>query len=370
LHLKILNSSWHIRCSAILARRKRMRPRVFSTVISLCFLFVLLLFAQTVRPQTPALWLQGNLNDADPDLERLNRAFVRLAEKVRRAVVHVRVEPTKARGSGFVIDPRGYILTAQHVVSGAREIEIRLANRERVRGEVVAMDAQVDFAIVKIDADREFPALPLSDSDGVKVGELVGSLGFPFGLESSLHVGIVGRRGKRQNMSAAFDHIQVDSPANPGESGGPLVDMKGHVVGMITQASESRTIGFAVPINVIKAMIPRLLAGEKIAWGWLGVKLSELTLEWADRLSVSPVRGVLVSSVLADQPAGRAGVLSRDVILSVDDIAVDRVSEVLRIIKGTEVGKEVTLTIFRSGATLVVPVTLGRKPPAQDEHEG
>jgi serine protease Do len=103
-------------------------------------------------------------------------------------------------------------------------------------------------------------------------------------------------------------------------------------------------------------MILRLLRGEKIVWGWLGVKLSELTLELADGLGVSPVRGVLVSSVTADQPADRAGVLSRDVILSVDDIAVDRVSEVLRVIKGTEVGNEVTLTIFRRGETLVVPV--------------
>ncbi len=322
-----------------------MRPRDFSAVVLLCALFAVLLMTQTVRAQTHPLWLQGDPSDTDPDLERLNRAFIRLAEKVRQAVVQVRVEPTKARGSGFIIDPR-------------------------VRGEIVATDAQVDFAIIKINGEGEFPVLPLGDSDVLKVGELVGSLGYPFGLESSLHVGIVSRRGRSQNSSAAFDHIQVDSPANSGESGGPLVNMKGHVVGMLTQASENRTIGFAVPINVIKALIPRLLTGEKIVWGWLGVKLSELTLELADGLGVSPVRGVLVSSVLADQPAGRAGVHSRDVILSVDDIAVDRPSEVLRVIKGTEVGNEVTLTIFRSGETFVVPVKLGNKPGALDDNEG
>ena len=150
--------------------------------------------------------------------------------------------------------------------------------------------------------ENEFPVLPLGDSDVLRVGELVGSLGYPFGLESSLHMGIVSRRGRRQNTFAAFDHIQVDSPANSGKSGG-----------------------------------------------------------------LSPVRGVLVSSVAADQPADRAGVLSQDVILAVDDIAVDRVGEVLRVIKGTEVGNEVTLTIFRSGETFVVPVKLGKKPMAQDE---
>lgn len=346
-----------------------MRPRDFSAVISLCALFAVVLITQPVRAQPLPLWLQGDPSDTDPDLERLNRSFVRLAEKVRRAVVHVRVEPTKARGSGFIIDPQGYILTAHHVVNEAKEIEIRLANRQRLRGEIVATDPQVDFAIIKINGDREFPVLPLGDSDVLRVGELVGSLGYPFGLESSLHVGIVSRRGRRQNTLAAFDHIQVDSPANSGESGGPLVNMKGHVVGMLTQASENRTIGFAVPINVIKSMIPRLLSGEKIVWGWLGVKLSELTLGLADALGVSPARGVLVSSVEADQPADRAGVLSQDVILAVDDIAVDRVGEVLRVIKGTEVGNEVTLTIFRSGETFVVPVKLGKKPMAQDDPE-
>src|SRR6516162_306949 len=346
-----------------------MRPRGFCAIVLPCALFVVLLSTQTVRSQTFPLWLQGDSSDTDPDLERLNWAFIGLAEKVRPAVVHVLAEPTKARGSGFIIDPQGYILTAHHVVNEAKEIEIRLANRQRVRGEIVATDAQVDFAIIKINGERKFPILPLGDSDVLKAGELVGSMGYPFGLESSLHIGIVSRRGKRQNTSAAFDHIQVDSPANSGESGGPVVNMKGHVVGMLTQASENSTIGFAVPINVIKAMIPRLLNGEKIVWGWLGAKLSELTLELADGLGVSPVRGVLVSSVQADQPADRAGVLSRDVILSVNDIAVDRPSEVLRVIKGTEVGNEVTLTIFRSGQTLVVPVKLGNKPGALNEHE-
>jgi serine protease Do len=280
------------------------------------------------------------------------------------------VGPTNTRGSGFIINSQGYILTAHHVVSEAKEIEIRLANRQRLRGELVATDAQIDFAIIKIAGDRELPVLALSDSDVLKVGELVGSIGYPFGVESSLHLGIVSRRGKSQSRSAAFDHIQVDSGANSGESGGPLVNMKGHVVGMITQASEKGTIGFAVPINVIKGLIPRLVNGEKILWGWLGVRLSELRLELADRLGLSPLRGVLVSSVLADQPADMAGVLPRDVILSVNETAVDRPSEVLRFVTGTEAGNEVRLTIFRSGETFVLPVKLGSKPDIAGSHEG
>ena len=347
-----------------------MKRQTFSFNVLFCALVAALVLTQEVRSQSNPLWLPGNPGESDPDLERLNKAFVRLAEKVQEAVVHIRVGPTNARGSGFIINSQGYILTAHHVVNEARDIEIRLANRQRLQGEIVAMEAQIDFAIIKIKGEHELPVLALSDSDVLKVGELVGSIGYPFGTESSMHLGIVSRSGKRQSRSAAFDHIQVDSGANSGESGGPLVNMKGHVVGMITQASEKGTIGFAVPINVIKTLIPRLVSGERILWGWIGATLSELRFELADRLGLSPLRGVLVSSVLADQPAYRAGVLSRDVILSVNETAVDRPNEVLRIIRGTEAGDEVRLTIFRDGETFVLPVKLGNRPDMTSGQEG
>jgi serine protease Do len=345
-----------------------MRRKAFSVGILLFSFLVSQSCPRDLAAQSHPLWLAGSPGESDPDLERLNKAFVRLADRVREAVVHIRVGTT--RGSGFIINPQGYILTAHHVVGDGKDIEIRLANRQRLRGEIIAMDAQIDFAIIKIAGKQELPFLALSDSDALKVGELVGSIGYPFGTESSLHLGIVSRRGKRQGKSAVFDHIQVDSGANSGESGGPLVNMKGHVVGMMTLASETRTIGFAVPINVIKTLIPRLVNGEKIRWGWLGATFAELRFELADRLGLSPLRGVLVSSVLADHPADKAGVLSRDVILSVNETAVDRPSEVLRIVKGTEAGNEIRLTIFRGGETFVLPVKLGQKPDMAAGQEG
>jgi S1-C subfamily serine protease len=353
-----------------------MRTRIFFVGFLVFTLCELALLTKEVRLQPVPLWREGNLSDSDPDLERLNDAFVRFAERVRPAVVHVRAVPSStaalsnARGSGFIISAQGYILTANHVVAGAKEIEIRLADGQRFRGQLIGADPQVDFAIVKFNGDREFPTLSLGDSDTLEVGELVGSLGYPFGTESSLHVGIISRRGKRQNGSGAFDYIQTDTGANAGESGGPLVNMKGHVVGMVTMASEKGTIGFATPINVVKSMIPRILSAEKIAWGWLGVRLSELTLEFADTLGLSPVGGVLVSSVAAGQPADRAGILSRDVILSVNAMRVDRVNEVMRIIRGTEAGSEAKLTIFRRGETFELPVKLGDKPKVPDGVEG
>jgi S1-C subfamily serine protease len=341
----------------------------------LCILLELLVPSTKARPQPFPFWRDGDSNDHDPDLERLNKAFVRLAGRVRPAVVHLRVVPksphaTNTRGSGFIVNPQGYILTAHHVVDGAKEIEVRLANGQRLRGQILAADPQVDFAIVKIDGERELPVLSFGDSDSLKVGELVGSLGYPFGTESSLHLGIISRRGRRQNGSGAFDYVQTDTGANAGESGGPLINMKGHVIGIVTMASEKGTIGFAVPINVIKNMIPRILSEEKIAWGWLGVRFKELTLGLAESLGLSPIRGVLVSFVSPGQPADRAGILSQDVILSVNELRVDRVSEVMRIIRGTEAGNEAKLTIFRKGATFDLSVKLGNKPKVPDGVEG
>jgi serine protease Do len=280
-----------------------MKPRIFYLIVLLC-----MLVGTEARCQTFPLWRNGDFSDSDPELERLNKAFVRFAGRVRPAVVHVRITPNSAqaassRGSGFIFNPDGYILTAHHVVDGAKEIEVRLADGQRLHGQVVATDPQVDFAIVKIGGAGNFPILSFGDSDSLKVGELVGSLGYPFGTESSLHVGIISRSGKRQNGSAAFDYVQTDAGANAGESGGPLVNMKGHVIGIVTMASEKGTIGFAVPINVIKNMIPRIMAEEKIAWGWLGARFKELTVGVAEQLGLSPVRGVLITFVSPGQPA-------------------------------------------------------------------
>jgi len=146
--------------------------------------------------------------------------------------------------------------------------------------------------------------------------------------------------------------------------------MRGHVVGMITMASERGNIGFAVPVNAIKAMIPRLLNGERIVWGWLGVKVSEVTLELANALGLSPVRGVLVSSVLPGQPAEKEGVFAQDIILAVNGMRVDSPREVTRIIGGTEAGREVILTLFRKGETLDLTVRLGNKPKTTEGREG
>lgn len=357
--------------------------RIFSVSFFFLILSGIYLMADEARLQPSPLWRDGESGEADPALERLGQAYARLAEKVRPAVVQVRVSvkavadahgesqrPANSRGSGFIIHPHGYILTAHHVIDGAREIEVRLADRQRVRAQIVAADPQVDLAIIKIDGGKEFPVLALGDSDSLKVGELVGSLGYLFGTESSLSLGIISRRGRSQNISAGSDLIQTDAGASAGGSGGPLVNVKGQAVGMITMASERGNMGFAVPINVIKGMIPRLMRGERIVWGWLGVRVSEVTLELADTLGLSPIKGVLVSSVLPGQPAERGGVLPQDVILSINGADVASPREVIRMIGGIEAGRDVKLAIFRKGETLHLSVRLGTRPKTTEGREG
>ena len=344
--------------------------------------FLLVFISEASFSQEHPLWQEGGMSEADPDLERLSRAFERLAEKVRPGVVQIRANgrapsdtesgsqrPSNSRGSGFIINPGGYVLTAHHVINGASEIEILLNDRRRLQAQLIATDPQVDVALLKVNG-KDFPVLALGDSNGLKVGELVASLSYPFGRESSLSQGIISRQGKSQNVLAGFDFIQTSAGASAGSSGGPLVNIRGEAVGMVTMATQSGNMGFAVPISVIKNIIPRLLKGEKIVWGWLGVRVSELTLEMAKTLGLSPVRGVLVNSVLPGQPAERGKILPQDVILAVDGIEVGNPRELTRLIGGTEAGSEVKLTIFRKGEIVQRSVTLEPKPKETQGREG
>jgi serine protease Do len=332
--------------------------------------------------EPPPIWRDASPSDVESELDRVSRAYIRLANEVRPAIVQIRVaalnetqtgvknQPQGSRGSGFIIHADGYILTAQHVIDKAKEIEVRLADLQRVPAKLIAADAQTDLALLKIDAERGLPILPLGDSDGIRVGELAVVFGYPFGRESSMSLGIISRPGRTYQDSAGYELIQTSAGAYAGGSGGPLLNAKGHVVGMITMASERGSMGFATPVNVIKRIVPRLMTGQKLVWGSLGVQMGEVSLDQARTLGLSPIKGVLVNSVLPGQSAERGGIRSEDIILSVNDTRVDSPRDVLRMIGGLEAGRVVTLTILRKGQTLQLSVPLGKKPEAQKEVEG
>jgi serine protease Do len=323
-------------------------------------------------------WREAETTGGETELDRFNRAFVQLADKSRPAVVQIRVmgesakgeQAQRSRGSGFFIDPLGYLLTAQHVVDKAKALEVRLADGQRLPAKLVAADSQIDLAILKVQSDKELPTLPLTDSDRIRVGDLAVVFGYPFGRESSMNLGIISRAGRTFPDSASFDYIQTDAGAYSGGSGGPLLNSKGHVIGMITMASERGNMGFATPINVIKRIFPRLANGEKLAWGWLGVQMSDVSLEQARALGIHPVKGVIVNSVSPGQSAALAGIQKQDIILSVNDNHVDSPREVSRLVGGIEAGKVVRVTILRRGQTMQLSVPLGAKPESTKAREG
>lgn len=359
---------------------RAIRPILFNLVLALGL--TALAAGDELAKSPLSIWREPQPTDGESELERLNRAFVELANKARPAIVQVRVigaPETKSksdetqfqgsRGSGFIINPQGYLLTAHHVIDKAKDIEVRLADGKRLPARIITADAQVDLAIIKVQTERELPIIPLGDSEAIRVGDLAAVLGFPFGRESSMNLGIISRTGRSYPDSASYDFIQTDAGGYAGGSGGPLLNSKGHVVGMITMASERGNMGFATPINVIKKVIPRLMNGEKFAWGWLGVKVSEMSLQQAKALGLSPAKGAVIHSVLPGQPAERGGIRTRDVILSVNDNQVDSPRDVTRMIGGLEAGRVVKLTILRSGKTLQLSVPLGTKPESTKERE-
>lgn len=338
------------------------------------------LFAEE-RPErsAPINWRDAEPSGSETELDRLNRAFVQLANNSRPAIVQIRVtaedskgapgQAQRSRGSGFLIDPQGYLLTAQHVIDKAKRIEVRLADGQRLPAQLIAADNQIDLAILKVQSEKELPILALGDSEAVRVGDLAVVFGYPFGRESSMNLGIISRPGRTFAASASFEFIQTDAGAYAGGSGGPLLNSKGHVIGMITMASERGNMGFATPINIIKRIAPRLLSGEKFAWGWLGVQMSDISLDQAKTLGLHPVKGVVVRSVLPGQAAALGGVQKQDVILSVNDNVVDSPREVIRMVSGLEAGRMVHLMILRKGKTIQLSFPLGAKPDSPAAHE-
>jgi serine protease Do len=326
-----------------------------------------------------SLWQEGETSAVDPDLARLNRALTRLAERLKPALVQLRVRrPAEERqgdeggrralGSGFLIHPSGYVVTNAHVVEDATTVQVRLASGRRLSGTVVGRDGRVDLALVKVEAAEPLPVLPLGDSDRLEVGELVLALGHPFGLEQTVSLGIVSRKGAPLQAAApGFDFVQTDAAVNPGNSGGPLVDMAGRVVGVNTMAARNGSIGFAIPVNLAKGLLPQLLAKGRVEWGWLGVRIDEITEENAGEYGLDAPRGVGIDGVLPGQPAAQAGLRAKDVILEVEGRSITSPRDLQRVIATTPVGAAVRLGLWRDGQRQELTVTVGRFPESEAE---
>jgi serine protease Do len=336
--------------------------------------------AQSQSAPAP-LWQEAAPRPVDPELARLNAALSRLAEELKPGLVQIRArrargesEPDeggrRSMGSGFLIHPDGYLVTNAHVVGSATSVQVRLSSGRRVQGQVIGRDPRVDLALVKVDVPEKLPVLALGDSDQIRVGELVVALGHPFGLEHSASFGIVSRKGPPLVAPAPnFDFIQTDAAVNPGNSGGPLVDMAGRVIGVNTMAAQRGSVGFAIPSNLVKGLLPLLVAKGRIDWGWLGVRIDEITEENATEYGLAAPRGVGIDGVMPGQPAEAAGLRAKDVILTVDGRAVATPKDLQQMIAGRQAGAAVRLGLLRGGQEQELAVVLGRFPEEDEPRE-
>ena len=292
----------------------------------------------------------------DPFREFLERYF---GERVPE-------EPTQSLGSGVIVDPSGLVLTNNHVIEGARMIMVRLADEREVEAQVVGRDARTDLALLRLRDRGGFPTATLGDSDALRVGEWVVAIGNPFGLEQTVTAGIVSAKGRVIGAGPYDDFIQTDAAINPGNSGGPLLNTRGEIIGInsaiFSETGGSVGIGFAIPINLAKELIPQLKAKGRVSRGWLGVAIAPVTPDLAKRLGRPARDGALVAEVVPNGPAARSGVRAGDVIVAFQGKPIRRADELPRVTARAPVGSVVELKLLRGGEERAVKVKLGELP--------
>lgn len=342
---------------------------------------------QVVAPDTE----DTPVNYSSTDLVTEEDALIQIYQKASPGVVSITtfhgqedVLIALGSGSGFVYDAEGHIVTNYHVVENATEIQIAFSSGLKTRAEVVGIDTDSDLAVLKVDVpEDELVPLTMGDSNNIQVGQFVVAIGNPFGLTSSMSLGIISSLGRTMdslNLSttgqafSAGDLIQTDAAINPGNSGGPLLDMQGEVVGVNRAINTFNTntnneplnsgIGFAVSINIVKRVVPSLISDGSYDYPYLGISSwDDLPLVEAERLGLDKAVGALVTSVVEDGPADQAGLQVDDVIQAINGTEVKSFSAMLSyLFNNTSPGDVVEFTVFRDGETITVELTVGARP--------
>lgn len=359
--------------------------------------------------------LSGRPATAQPDLqvarapEALSASFAEIARRVEPAVVNIETtqqqeevsekdedkedqstnnplldmfrrqrRPTRGVGSGFIISPKGYILTNNHVIEEASRITVGLQSGEKYRGTVVGVDPETDVAVIKIDVSRDLPTVTLGDSNAAQVGDWVLAMGSPFGLDQTVTAGIISKKERETPYFNVFQRfLQTDAAINRGNSGGPLVNMRGEVIGMNSQIATStgdyNGIGFALPANETAFVYKQLIAQGKVKRGYLGITLDSVHDEFAKVYALPEARGAIVTTVAATgengqpTPAAKVGLQPNDIIIDFENAPVINAQDLIQRVASTPVGQQATLTFLRdvNGKfdKKTVQVVLGERPP-------
>jgi len=272
----------------------------------------------------------------------------------------------RSLGSGFIIDREGYIVTNNHVVEGADEIKVRLANEKEFDAKIVGRDPNTDLALIQIKGASNLTPLQLGDSDKLTVGSWVIAVGSPFGLEQTVTAGIVSAKGRVIGSGPYDDFIQTDASINPGNSGGPLLNMNGEVVGINTAiVAQGQGIGFAIPVNLAQGIIQQLKEKGSVTRGWLGVGIQDLTPEIAEYYGIKEKKGVLVAQVFEGDPADKAGIKAKDIIIEVDGKSINSSRELTATIAAIPVGKSIPITLLRDGDQKTVNVKIAKRDDSE-----
>ncbi len=279
--------------------------------------------------------------------------------------------PSRGAGSGFIIDREGFILTNHHVIDNADRITVTLSDGRAFRAEVVGTDPAIDVALIKIAGAHDLPEAALGNSDELRVGEWVCAIGNPLGYVHSVTVGVVSFIGRKLFDASLDDYIQTDAAINFGNSGGPLINARGEVIG-INSAVSSRTssIGFAVPINQAVSIVPQLKASGRVSRGYMGVLLTDVTAPLQRALALQVSRGALVQDVTGDSPADRAGLHVYDVIVDVEGTDIASNEDLIRNISARQPGSIARVQLVRDGRRLTFPVRLTERPRADKSADG
>ena len=276
---------------------------------------------------------------------------------------------SSALGSGFIIDEKGIVVTNNHVIEGAEDIVVQVNGEKKFNAKVIGADPLSDIAILKIDSKESFLPVKFGDSDKARIGDWVMAIGNPFGLGGTVTSGIISARNRSIGLSRYEDYIQTDASINSGNSGGPLFDMNGDVIGINTAIlgrSGNVGIGFSIPSNSAKIVIDQLIEFGETKRGWLGVRIQDVTKEIAEVEKLDEPRGALVASVAPNSPSEKAGVKSGDIILEFNNERIEQMKELPIIVARTEVGKKVKVKIWRNKKEIIKTITLGRLETSED----
>ena len=278
-------------------------------------------------------------------------------------------EMQRGVGSGVIVSAQGYLLTNNHVVEGANEIEVGLNDGREAKARLIGTDPDTDVAVLKIDLDR-LPSITLGNVEALQVGDQVLAIGNPFNVGQTVTAGIVSALGRNQLGLSTFENfIQTDAPINPGNSGGALVDVNGQLVGINTaifsRSGGSMGIGFAIPVDLARQVMEGLIKEGKVTRGWIGVEPRDLPAEYVESFKLPIKDGVLITGVLQDGPAGRSGLKPGDVVTAVGERPVANTTQLLNAVAALKPGSEAAIGVQRGAQALQLKLTVGQRPPAQ-----